>query len=98
MECHSPRVIVDLDFEHTGAGGQEFPGPWGVSLSRNITSSKTKGIGTWTDAEIKRAITQGIDKDGKKLNPPMGFGYYTHMTDEDLDAVVAWLRTVPAKD
>ncbi len=36
-----------------GKGGQEFPGPWGVSVSRNITSHKTKGIGAWTDAEIK---------------------------------------------
>ena len=50
----------------------EFPGPWGVSVSRNITSSKTKGIGDWTDAEIKHAITEGIDKDGKKLKPPDG--------------------------
>ena len=41
----------------SGAGGFDFPGPWGVSTSRNITSSKTKGIGGWTDAEIKRAIT-----------------------------------------
>ena len=40
----------------------EFPGPWGKSVSRNITSSKTKGLGDWTDAEIKRAITQGVDK------------------------------------
>ena len=71
----------------------EFPGPWGVSMSRNITSSKTKGIGDWTDAEIKRAITQGIDKDGNKLKPPMGYQYYAHMTDADLDAVIAWLRT-----
>ncbi len=99
MECHTPLVNGEMDFEHAmGAGGREFPGPWGVSVSRNITSSKTKGLGTWTDAEIKRAITQGIDKDGNKLKPPMGFGYYAHMTDEDVDAVVAWLRTVPAKD
>lgn len=98
MECHTPRVKGELDFAHEGAGGQEFPGPWGVSVSRNITSSKTKGIGTWTDAEIKRAMTQGIDKDGKKLNGPMGFTYYARMTDQDLDAVIAWLRTVPAKD
>jgi mono/diheme cytochrome c family protein len=98
MECHTPRVKGELDFDHIGAGGQEFPGPWGVSTSRNITSSKTKGIGTWTDAEIKRAITQGIDKDGNKLKGPMGFTYYAHMTDQDLDAVIAWLRTVPAKD
>ncbi len=76
----------------------EFPGPWGVSVSRNITSSKTKGIGDWSDADIKRAITQGIDKDGNKLKGPMGFQYYAHMTDADLDAVIAWLRTVPPKE
>lgn len=99
MECHTPLVNGEMDFAHAmGAGGREFPGPWGVSVSRNITSSKTKGLGAWTDAEIKRAITQGVDKDGNKLKPPMGFGYYAHMTDEDVDAVVAWLRTLPAKD
>jgi mono/diheme cytochrome c family protein len=98
MECHTPRVKGELDFSNIGAGGQEFPGPWGVSTSRNITPSKTKGIGTWTDAEIKRAITQGIDKDGNKLKGPMGFRYYSHMTDADLDAVIAWLHTVPSKE
>ncbi|MGA8611245.1 MAG: c-type cytochrome [Xanthobacteraceae bacterium] len=98
MECHTPRVKGELDFNNIGAGGQEFPGPWGVSTSRNITPSKTKGIGTWTDAEIKRAITQGIDKDGNKLKGPMGFQYYSHMKDADLDAVIAWLHTVPSKE
>jgi mono/diheme cytochrome c family protein len=98
MECHTARVRGELDLSNIGAGGQEFPGPWGVSTSRNITSSKTKGIGDWTDADIKRAITQGIDKDGNKLKGPMGFQYYSHMTDADLDAVIAWLRTVPPKE
>jgi mono/diheme cytochrome c family protein len=98
MECHTPREKGQLDFSKMGTGGQKFPGPWGVSVSRNITSSKTAGIGGWTDAEIKRAIVQGIDKDGKKLNPPMGFQYYAHMTDADLNAVIAWVRTLPAKD
>ncbi len=98
MECHTPREKGELDFGKMGAGGQQFPGPWGISVSRNITSSKTKGIGAWTDAEIKRAIIQGVDKDGNKLDPPMGFVYYAHMTDSDLDDVIAWLRTVPAKD
>ena len=76
----------------------EFPGPWGTSVSRNITSSKTKGIGAWTDAEIKTAITQGKSKDGSPLKPPMGYPYYAHVTGADLDAVVAYLRTVPAKE
>jgi len=80
------------------AGGSEFPGPWGVSVSRNITSSKTNGIGGWTDDAIKRAITQGVSKDGSKLNPPMGFHYYATVSAADLDAIVAYLRTVPPKE
>jgi mono/diheme cytochrome c family protein len=99
MECHTPFGARGRDFANRlGAGGAEFPGPWGVVHSRNITSSKTKGLGDWTDAEIKRAITQGIRKDGTKLTGPMGFEYYAKMTDADLDAVIAWLRTVPPKE
>jgi len=99
MECHTPmeKGVRQWD-SRLGAGGFEFPGPWGVSVSRNITSSKTKGIGAWTDAEIKRAITDGISKDGSKLKPPMGYQYYATVTSNDLDAIVAYLRTVPAQD
>jgi hypothetical protein len=67
-----------------------------VSVARHITSSKTKGIGGWTDDEIKRAITGGTSKDGSKLKPPMGYHYYATVTPGDLDAMVAYLRTVPA--
>jgi mono/diheme cytochrome c family protein len=99
MECHTPMGPRGREFDSKlGAGGFEFPGPWGVSVSRNITSSTTKGIGQWTDAEIKRAITEGVDRQGKPLKPPMGFQYYATMTGDDLDAVVAYLRTVPAKE
>jgi mono/diheme cytochrome c family protein len=99
MECHTPMDKGHVDFENSLAkGGRDFPGPWGVSISRNITSSKTKGIGEWTDAEVKRAITTGVDKDGNKLKGPMGYQYYAHMTDADLDAVIAWVRTLPAKE
>jgi mono/diheme cytochrome c family protein len=101
LECHTPfgPPGSGVDFQNSlGKGGREFPGPWGVSVSRNITSSKAHGIGDWSDAEIKRAITQGVRKDGSKLKPPMGFPYYAKMTDGDVDAVVAYLRTLPAKD
>jgi mono/diheme cytochrome c family protein len=99
MECHTPMAKGAHDWKaDLGRGGFEFPGPWGVSVSRNITQSKSKGIGGWSDAEIKRAITQGVDKDGNHLKPPMGFGYYAHMTDDDLNDIVAYLRTVPAKE
>jgi mono/diheme cytochrome c family protein len=100
MECHTPMGPKGRDFVNDlGKGGFQMPpGPWGISISRNITSSKTKGIGAWSDEEIKRAITQGVSRDGSKLKPPMGFGYYAGMTDSDLDAIVAYLRTVPAKE
>ena len=67
-------------------------------MSRNITSQQDEGIGDWTDAEIKTAITQGKRKDGSPLKPPMGYPLYAKMTDADLDAVVAYLRTVPPKE
>jgi mono/diheme cytochrome c family protein len=99
MECHTPFGAKGVDYQNAmGKGGREFPGPWGVSKSTNITSHKTAGIGAWSDAEIKRAITQGVSKDGRKMLPPMGYGYYAKMTDQDVDAIVAWLRTVPAKE
>ena len=64
----------------------------------NITSDKEKGIGAWSDADIKRAITQGVRRDGARLKPPMGFAWYARMNEEDLSAIVAYLRTVPARE
>lgn len=99
MECHTPFGAKGKDFVgDLGKGGMEFPGPWGKSVSANITSSKAKGLGDWTDAQIKTAITQGVSKDGHKLKPPMGYPYYARMKSEDIDTVIAYLRTVPAKE
>jgi len=101
LECHTPfgSLGSGVDFQNSaGKGGREFKGPWGVSVSRNITSSKGKGIGDWSDADVKRAVTQGVRKDGSKLKPPMGYPYYAKMTDGDVDAMVAFLRTMPAKE
>jgi mono/diheme cytochrome c family protein len=100
MECHTPHIPGSgPDFRNSlGKGGFEFTGPWGKSVSRNITSAKTAGIGDWTDAEIKTAITQGKRKDGTPMKPPMDFAAYAKMTNADLDAIVAYLRTVPAKN
>jgi hypothetical protein len=99
MECHTPLTPKGRDFVNDlGKGGFELKGPWGVSVSRNITSHKENGIGAWTDEEIIRAITQGVRKDGTKLKPPMGYSYYAGMTKADLRAIVAYLRTVPPKE
>ena len=98
MECHTPLGSHGRDFSKLGTGGFKFKGPWGESVSRNITSHKDKGLGAWTDEEIKRAVTQGISRDGSKLKPPMGYPFYAKMTANDLDAMIAYLRTVPAQE
>ncbi|HWM49223.1 MAG TPA: cytochrome c [Xanthobacteraceae bacterium] len=99
MECHTPQVKGHSDFAKSlGKGGTEFKGPWGVSVARNITSHKEKGLGAWSDDEIKTAITKGVRRDGTKLKPPMGYPYYARMTPDDLTAIVAWLRTVPPQE
>jgi mono/diheme cytochrome c family protein len=99
MECHTPFGARGKDFVgDLGKGGMDFPGPWGKSVSRNITPSHAKGIGAWSDAEVKRAITEGVSKDGSRLLPPMGYPFYARMTGDDLDAVIAYLRTVPVKE
>lgn len=98
MGCHTPRPNGMHDSAQLGKGGQIFSGPWGASVSRNITSHRTAGLGMWSDAEIKAAITLGVRRDGSKLKPPMGVALYARMTDEDLSAIVAYLRTVPPKE
>src|SRR3989440_2064190 len=98
MECHTPAVDGHRDVKNAlGTGGERFEGPWGASVSRNITPHKTNGIGAWTDDEVKGAITKGVRKDGTKLRPPMGYDWYARMTDADLSAIVAYLRTIPAR-
>jgi hypothetical protein len=64
-------------------------------ISRNVTPHPDLGIGTWTDAEIKRAITQGISRDGREHLPGMAYPYYASISDEDLDAIIVYLRSLP---
>jgi len=101
MECHSAWSRGMSDFKAgLGRGGRAFPVREGVadappSIAANITSHPTAGIGAWTDAEIGRAITQGIGRDGKVLKPPMAYGYYANLKAADLADIIAYLRTVP---
>jgi hypothetical protein len=71
--------------------------PFGDFPSGNLTSDKETGLGTWTDDEIKRTLTRGILKDGTRLLPyPMDWASFSNLKPDDLDAIVAYLRTVPA--
>lgn len=97
FECHTPMGPEGPDMSKMGAGGFEIELAPGMTVrTANITPDPETGIGTWSDDDIKKAITQAVTPDGQKLSPPMPYPFFKNMTDEDLDAVVAYLRTVPA--
>ena len=80
-----------------GGGGYAFtPGHGipGTVYGRNITSDAETGIGNWTDAEVLKAITQGISKNGDTLFPLMPYATYNHMAKEDLLSILAYIRTL----
>ena len=102
MECHSAWSRGVSDFKTgLGRGGRAFPPREGApasspaSIAANITSDPTAGIGAWSDADIKRAITHGIARDGRALKQPMAYGSYAGMAEADLGDIIAYLRTVP---
>jgi mono/diheme cytochrome c family protein len=72
-------------------------GPWGVSFTANLTPDPETGLGDWTERDFKATIRTGRHLGrGREILPPMPIPAYQHMTDEDLAAVFAYLRTVPA--
>lgn len=75
------------------AGQEHFPGRLCI---RNITPDPETGIGDWTDGEIIRAVREGVSRDGQGLFPIMPYFIYRNVSDEDMEAVVAYLRTLPA--
>jgi len=96
--CHTPRANGKLDFSRTNIGGRVFDNIYGlgfVAVSMNITPHAVAGIGDWSDEEIKRAITKGISRNGRKLARVMAFPYYANLSEEDLDAIVTYLRSLP---
>jgi mono/diheme cytochrome c family protein len=99
MACHSRRSAdAPPDFKNAwGAGGRIFRGGYGESVAANISGHKTKGIGGWSDAELRRALTQGVRPDGRRLKPPMidYVAYYATWTEADMNALVAWVRAIP---
>lgn len=93
MDCHTPWTPAGPDMSRIGAGGNPLKGPWGVSLSRNLTPHET-GLKDWSDAEIARAIREGKRRDGSPLKPPMAFDWYRNIDEQDMAALIAYLRSL----
>lgn len=101
-DCHSERDWTSfagpiIQGTH-GAGGSRFGheiGFPGEVVSRNITSHPTDGVGRWSDGELVRAIREGVDRQGRPLAPVMPYEHFRSMGDDDVRAVVTWVRSLP---
>ena len=88
--CHTvPKQPVN-------AGGRKYDGPFGTVYSSNITPDRETGIGGWNDEQIITAIRLGRRSNGERLVPVHPYTVFNGMGAEDLKALVAFLRTLPA--
>lgn len=87
---------------HQSAGGRPYAGgypvktPFGTIYGSNITPDPATGIGEWSPAAFRRAMREGVGRDGSHLYPAFPYTHYTNVTDGDLGALYAFLMTRPA--
>ena len=103
IDCHSKRDFSKFAgpviHGSEGAGGQDFGEEAGFIPAKNITPDKETGIGSWTDGEIFRAITMGVDKNGEPLAPMMPYMYFRKMDENDVLSIIAYIKTLtPVKN
>jgi mono/diheme cytochrome c family protein len=75
------------------AGGRALPTPFGTIYSTNITPDAETGIGQWTGDDFRRAMHEGIDREGRHLYPAFPYDHFTRVTDDDVDALYAFIMT-----
>ncbi|HYO13910.1 MAG TPA: c-type cytochrome [Thermoanaerobaculia bacterium] len=74
-----------------------FAGPWGVSYATNLTPDQNTGIGVWTEDIFVKTLRTGRHWGvARPILPPMPWQNYSRMSDEDLAAIYAYLRSIPA--
>lgn len=102
MDCHSSRDWTRFSGPlvpgTNGKGGEMFDEKMGFPgkfFAKNITPLKLKD---WTDGEIFRTITTGVNKSGDALFPVMPYHYYGKMDKEDIYDIIAYIRTLPSID
>jgi mono/diheme cytochrome c family protein len=79
------------------ASGTAFSGPWGVIFTANLTPDQNTGLGIWTEEMFVNALRTGRHMGvSREILPPMPWFNYREMSDGDLKAVYAYLRTIPA--
>jgi mono/diheme cytochrome c family protein len=98
-DCHTPGYFFGKPDMGRFLGGSEvgfeIPG-LGVFHGPNLTPDKETGLGGWSADEIAKAITKGERPDGRVLAPIMPWHAFAGLTRQDVNAIVAFLKSLPA--
>jgi hypothetical protein len=72
-----------------------WAGPWGISYAANLTPDENTGIGSWSEQTFVSALRTGRHMGvSRPILPPMPWGSFRNLNDEDLRSIYAYLRTV----
>jgi mono/diheme cytochrome c family protein len=88
--CHTRDVPL--------AGGRALETPFGTFYPPNITPNPEQGIGTWSEADFRRALGEGISPAGEEYYPAFPYTSYTRIRPDDARALYAWLMRQPPSD
>ena len=91
---------------HTREDGKPFAGnfplktPFGIIYTSNLTPDRETGIGTWSKEAFRRAMKDGVDREGDHLYPAFPYDHFTKVNDADIDAIYAYLMSAvePVKE
>lgn len=75
------------------AGSRALPTPFGTLYSTNITPDEDTGIGNWSVEAFRRAVKEGVGRDGSHLYPALPYEHFTKVNDADVDAIYAFLMS-----
>jgi len=87
ISCHTRDELM--------AGGRPLDTPFGTFYPPNITPQREYGIGAWTEKEFVRALREGMSPQGQDYYPAFPYPSYTRMTNQDMQALYAYLMTLP---
>jgi mono/diheme cytochrome c family protein len=90
--CHTDRERKGASL----AGGRPLATPFGTFYSPNITPDGETGIGRWSDADFARALREGVSPAGEHYYPSFPYAAYTRLSDDDVRALWAYLKSRPA--
>jgi hypothetical protein len=81
----------------SSATNTAFAGPWGVSFTANLTPDRDTGLGEWTARDFVQTFRTARHMGrGRPILPPMPIPVYSNFADADLEAIFAYLQTLPA--